>query len=278
MAGLRWMLMLLWGLFLSGCGGCDIGCSGSGEPGSKDTTEGELSESQMDAELTVDEEPTGEVCARMIFLSYGDTERVPDGTTRSEDEARSLAIDLRRRVVEQGEDFGVLASEFSDKWSHVAGAFGAHTYQSWPQKYEWLRDAVFALEEEGVTPVLESKAGFVLAQRCPTGTVEVRHILLRYKGAFMAPEGVQRTKGEAMQRVVSLRERIMAGEDFAELAKANSEDAASATKGGYVGEVDHGFLSPEFQKEAFRLAIGEVSEVVETRFGFHIMERLEPAR
>ncbi len=69
-----------------------------------------------------------------------------------------------------------------------------------------------------------------------------------------------------------LLKKIKAGGDFAKLAKENSTDVASAKNGGSLGLFPRGVMVPEFEKAAFALKIGEVSEIIPSKFGFHIIK------
>jgi len=75
---------------------------------------------------------------------------------------------------------------------------------------------------------------------------------------------------EAQLKVV--QEKLKAGEDFAEVAKEYSKDPGSATNGGELGYFDRNKMVPEFEEAAFNLEIGEMSEPVQTQFGFHIIK------
>jgi len=86
-------------------------------------------------------------------------------------------------------------------------------------------------------------------------TVAVYHILVK-------------TQAEAD----ALRKQLESGKDFAELAKANSEDAGSKEKGGDLGTISRGQTETEFEEEAFRLKEGEISPVVKTQYGYHILK------
>jgi peptidyl-prolyl cis-trans isomerase C len=70
----------------------------------------------------------------------------------------------------------------------------------------------------------------------------------------------------------ALRKQIEAGKDFAELAKAHSEDAGSKEKGGDLGTISRGQTETEFEEVAFRLKVGEISPVVKTQYGYHILK------
>jgi peptidyl-prolyl cis-trans isomerase D len=104
--------------------------------------------------------------------------------------------------------------------------------------------------------------------------VHVRHILL--KTTDKSPEEVTKIQ----KRMEDLLKQVKSGGDFAELAKKNSEDTGSAVKGGDLDWVVRGQTVPEFEKTAFALKPGEVSGIVKTMYGFHILklEAKEDAR
>ena len=85
------------------------------------------------------------------------------------------------------------------------------------------------------------------------------------------------TKDEARKKSQELLDRVKKGEDFAKLAKENSDDVGSKDKGGEYDFFGHGQMVPEFEKAAFALKPGEISDLVETEFGFHII-KLEERR
>jgi peptidyl-prolyl cis-trans isomerase SurA len=77
------------------------------------------------------------------------------------------------------------------------------------------------------------------------------------------------------ERLLEMRKRILAGESFSTLAILYSEDPGSAKKGGELGFYGRGQLYPEFEAVAFKLKEGEVSNVVETEAGYHIIQMIE---
>ncbi len=83
-----------------------------------------------------------------------------------------------------------------------------------------------------------------------------------------------RTKEEAKQLVEYYREQVLKGEDFGALAFKYSEDPGSAKKGGQLSAFGRGQMVPEFEEVAFKLRPGEISEVFETKFGFHFIQLL----
>jgi peptidyl-prolyl cis-trans isomerase SurA len=77
------------------------------------------------------------------------------------------------------------------------------------------------------------------------------------------------------EKLRDLRRRVLDGENFATLAVLYSEDPGSATRGGELGFYGRGELYPEFEAVAFKLKDGEVSDIVETKAGFHIIQMIE---
>jgi peptidyl-prolyl cis-trans isomerase SurA len=82
-------------------------------------------------------------------------------------------------------------------------------------------------------------------------------------------------KNEVRAQLNKIRERILAGEDFAELAKQNSQDPGSAQFGGNLGVAKRGTMVPEFEAMAFKLKKEEISPVFETEYGFHILQLMD---
>ena len=83
-----------------------------------------------------------------------------------------------------------------------------------------------------------------------------------------------RSKEEAKQLIESLRERVLNGADMSALAAQYSEDPGSAKKGGQLSPFKRGQMVPEFEEVAFSLKPGDVSDIFETKFGFHFIQLL----
>ncbi len=103
--------------------------------------------------------------------------------------------------------------------------------------------------------------------------VQASHILISYKGADRADADISRSKEEAKAEAERIRKLIVDdGKDFAEMAKEHS-DGPSSTKGGDLGKFKFEVMAKPFSEAAFALGINEVSEVVETGFGYHVIKR-----
>lgn len=105
-------------------------------------------------------------------------------------------------------------------------------------------------------------------------TVTARHILIRFKGSPVGLKDGEKdlTDEEALAKAKDLRAKIVAGGDFAALAKAESDDVGSGANGGSLGEFTRGRMVPPFDEAAFTLKVDEVSEPVKTQFGYHIIQ------
>ena len=109
-------------------------------------------------------------------------------------------------------------------------------------------------------------------QPAPPGSVRASHILIAYEGAERGTS--TRTKEEAHALAQDIEKKAKAGEDFEELAKAYS-DCPTAEKGGDLGFFKKGRMVKPFEDATFALEPGQVSGVVETKFGYHIIKRTQ---
>jgi parvulin-like peptidyl-prolyl isomerase len=105
-------------------------------------------------------------------------------------------------------------------------------------------------------------------------SVHARHILVRFKGSQLPLAAGKKdlTEEEALAKAEEIRKKLAAGEDFAALAKTESDDAQTGAKGGDLGTFRHGQMVPEFEQAAFSLPVGQVSEPVKSKFGYHIIK------
>jgi peptidyl-prolyl cis-trans isomerase SurA len=184
-----------------------------------------------------------------------------------------------QRAIERaraGEDFGRLVSELSDARDRAGpgGALGLRPADRYPELFV---EATRSLRVGEVAGPVRSGAGFhvlkLLDKRQsdqPAMAVtqsRPRHILLR--------ASPQLSEAAARARLSELRRQILAGQvDFAEAARQQSQDG-SAAAGGELGWASPGQFVPEFEEVMNRLAPGEISEPVSSRFGVHLIQMME---
>ena len=99
-------------------------------------------------------------------------------------------------------------------------------------------------------------------------SVDISHILLQ-----VTPS--ESSFKEAFEKALDIQNKLKAGEDFSDLARKFSEDPGSAANGGTLGFVSRGTLVKEFEEVAFALEPGQISDIVQTQFGFHIIQLIE---
>jgi peptidyl-prolyl cis-trans isomerase C len=142
------------------------------------------------------------------------------------------------------------------------------------QRENLLETAMFKeMVQSAVVPDADVQA-YYDSHQADFAIVIARHILIRVKGSPMsaAPGKPELSDDEARAKAESIRKRIVAGEDFATLAKQESDDAATAIKGGDLGEIRHGQMVAPFEQAAFALKLGDISEPVRSQYGYHIIQ------
>lgn len=128
--------------------------------------------------------------------------------------------------------------------------------------------------EKGINITDEDLKKAYDAQKAQYEQVKARHILIAFKGSPAAQEGKpELTEEQAKAKAEELRKQIVAGTaKFEELAQKESDDVGSGSRGGDLGEFNRGQMVPEFEKAAFEAKVGDVTQVVRTQFGYHIIK------
>jgi len=201
-----------------------------------------------------------------ILIAWKGSVEAPKSVVRTEAEARVLAQRLHDRATP--ENFAQLARENSDGPSAPRGGrLGTWLTGTMVDDFE---RAVASVEPGSVGPVVRTPFGYHVVLREPVQQVHVSHILVSYAGALQS--GTERSRDEALARAQDLRRALTAGESFEELARKESDDT-SRKAAGDLGLVARGQMVPAFEDAAFSLEDGELSEVIESPYGFHILLR-----
>jgi len=105
-------------------------------------------------------------------------------------------------------------------------------------------------------------------------TAKASHILIRFQGSRVPVKAGEKdlTPEEALAKTQEIRKQLLAGGDFAAIAKKESDDTGTATNGGSLGTFNHGQMVPEFDAAAFSLPVGQLSEPIKTAFGYHLIK------
>lgn len=187
-------------------------------------------------------------------------------------DARAKADSLLA-ALRNGADFEQLAKDNSQDGGSASqgGYMGWVTAGRLPYSFE---TAVYTLKPGEISDVVESYVGYHILKggehRPLRGEVLVSHILKT------VPQGATpETEAKIKAQADSLYNLAIQGADFTQLAMANSEDPGSAKTGGRLPWFGTGQMVQEFDSAAFAIAPGEISRPVKTRFGWHIIKKLE---
>ena len=175
--------------------------------------------------------------------------------------------------IENGEDFSDIAKDISI--SSNASDGGTMQWRKAVDMPKLFSDALSKKDVGYITNPLESGAGYhilkLVDKKGPFVQYEdqwsSRHILL-------IPSAI-RDEETTEKEINNVRDRIIDGESFSELAKEFSEDPGSAQQGGELGWLGRGVLADEFEKVMIESPMGDVSPVFQTQFGFHFLEVLD---
>ncbi|MCA1926370.1 MAG: peptidylprolyl isomerase [Thiobacillus sp.] len=198
---------------------------------------------------------------------------VPENASPETIQARRARAEEVIDQLARGADFGQLSASYSDAPNALqGGAFGWREAGKIPALFA---EALKPLKPGEVAPLLKSSNGFHILKLYDKRGLDVdlsvtqtraRHILIKTNEIT--------SEADAKNRLLQLKERIDNGAKFDELARLHSEDA-SASKGGDLGWLNPGDTVPEFEKAMNALKPGEVSQPIQSPFGWHLIQVLE---
>jgi peptidyl-prolyl cis-trans isomerase SurA len=201
---------------------------------------------------------------------------VPQGSSSETLQAAKVKAQKLVDKLRAGADFQQVAMSESD--SHQALEGGDLGWRAANQLPTIFAEVVPKMEQGGISDPIRSASGFHIIKLVEykgggasgghiVTQTHARHILIRTNEIT--------SDNDARTRLQQLRQRIIGGDDFAELARSHSDDKASAINGGDLGWINSGDLVPEFEQEMQELSPGEISQPFRTPFGWHIVQILE---
>ena len=167
-----------------------------------------------------------------------------------------LSAEAKRRKLDQSPDFQLQSQYRSDEWLSAILENG-------------IRDSI-KIDDATIREYCET-------HKTEFERVHARHILVRFHGsaAPMRPGAEDLSDEQALAKAKELIDRVKAGEDFAKVAMAESDDRGAAANGGDLGWFGHGQMLPSVEEAAFKLQPGEISEPVRSQYGYHIILLVE---
>ena len=198
---------------------------------------------------------------------------LPENASPEQIQARRARAEDVLSQLEKGADFAQLSASYSDAPNALQGGdFGWRASGKLPELFV---DALKSMQPGQISPLLKSSNGFHILKlsdkrgldaKLNVTQTRARHILIKTNELT--------SESDARNRLQQLKERIDNGVKFDELARLHSDDA-SAAKGGDLGWINPGDTVPDFEKAMDALKPGEVSQPIQSPFGWHLIQVLE---
>lgn len=193
------------------------------------------------------------------------------GAGPTEDEAVMQRMDSIRNRILAGESMNDLADKFSIDPSvrKNHGEYGFISAGMFPYEFD---EAVFNTPKGQLSAPFTTDFGVHLIRvndvRPDEGQVEASHILITVPRDATAEQ-----RAEAKARIDSIRNAVVNGDDFGRLARILSQDPSAKRNSGSLGWFGRGRMVKEFEQAAFNMEVGEISQPIETQFGYHIIKK-----
>ena len=196
----------------------------------------------------------------------------PNASPEQEKEVLNKIRNIRQEIID-GKDFEETAVEYSQDPSAVDNRGNLGYFSAFMMVFPF-ETAAYETPVGQVSQPVRTKFGYHLVKvneiQKNQGEIQVAHIMKAI------PKGAdEEKKKEIKTGIDAIYRQLLAGADFAELAKKQSDDRQSAVEGGKMPWFSAGHIIPSFSNPAFALKnIGDITEPIETRFGYHIIKKL----
>lgn len=197
----------------------------------------------------------------------------PEAATPAQIEQARVKAQKVINEIKMGDDFAQKAIAVSnDELALKGGDLG---WRKTAQLPTFITSAVRNMTKNQVEGPLRSASGFHIIKLHDKRSNKQKHIVKQTlaRHILIRPTEIL-SREEARARLQAILQRIKSGEDFASLARASSDDKASAAEGGSLDWVSPGTMVPAFEEEMNKLKPGEISEPFLTQFGWHIVQVL----
>ena len=176
--------------------------------------------------------------------------------------------------LQDGAEFSHVAAEFSDAPDAMSG--GVMDWRPITQMGPTFAQLLSPLEIDEITPVVQSPTGFHIFKLLDRREQEIKSVIVDQTHArhILIKVSELTSENDAKQQIKEIKKRIDNGENFAELAKLYSEDG-SASSGGDLGWLSPGNTVAPFEKAMDALLPGQISDPVQSQFGWHLIQVLE---
>ncbi len=195
---------------------------------------------------------------------------LPEAADPSEVQAAKEKLEKVQSLLDEGADFSEVAAGYSDGQNALEG--GDLDWRKQGELPTLFADVVPDLEVGEVSEPLRNGSGFHLIQLTDKRADESMVVNQTKASHILIKTDEVTTDEQARARLQKLHNRIQNGEDFGELARAHSEDTGSAIDNGSLGWTSPGEMVPEFEEVMDALDEGEVSQVFQSRYGWHIIK------
>lgn len=237
-----------------------------------------LRKSQVEDRVVVSEREVDNFLTTQTIQEGGEVEyqlqhilvSMPEAASPEQVQEAEQQLQKVQALLDEGGEFSEVAAGYSDGQNALEGGeLGWRKHGELPSLFaEVVPDLVVG----EVSQALRSGSGFHLVRVKDKKSQEL-HLVKQTLASHILIRANELTSAEkAEERLQQLRQRIAKGEDFAELARAHSDDTGSAIDGGSLGWTSPGVMVPEFEEKMNALAIGEMSDVFESRFGWHLIK------
>ena len=240
-----------------------------------------LRKSQVEDKIVISDREVDNYLATQESQGAGEVEyklqhiliSLPEAASPEEVQAAEQKLANVQQLLNDGGDFAEVAAGYSDGQTALEG--GDLGWRKRGELPSLFAGVVPELEVGQVSEPIRNGGGFHLVKVADKKSGEQHLVKQTLASHILIRTNELVTDDDAKKRLEQLRERVVNGSDFAEIARAHSDDTGSAIEGGSLGWTSPGVMVPEFEEKMNELDEGGASEVFKSRFGWHLIKVFE---